>query len=101
MSHVAVLVNSVNIRHVTLCRVNVASASRQQARVTDFLPCTSEPGYHSRYSDWLRAGRLRGWSSSPGRVSFLHVVQTGSGVHPTTYPIGTGGYFPGGKATGA
>jgi hypothetical protein len=26
--------------------------------------------------------------SSPGRVkNFLHVVQTGSGVHPTSYPM--------------
>jgi hypothetical protein len=28
--------------------------------------------------------------------SFLHVVQTGSGVHPISYPMGTGG-----KAAGA
>jgi hypothetical protein len=28
--------------------------------------------------------------------SLLHVVQTGSGVHPTSYPMGTGG-----KAAGA
>jgi hypothetical protein len=25
-------------------------------------------------------------------------VQTGSGVHPASYPIGTGGSFPGSKA---
>jgi hypothetical protein len=25
-----------------------------------------EPSQRSRYSDWLRAGRPRGWSSSPG-----------------------------------
>jgi hypothetical protein len=31
----------------------------------------------------------------------LHVVQTGCGVHPTSYPMGTGGPFPGGKAAGA
>jgi hypothetical protein len=31
--------------------------------------------------------------------SVLHIVQTGSGVHPT-YPMGTGGSFPGGKAAG-
>jgi hypothetical protein len=31
-------------------------------------------------------------SSSPSRVkNFLHVVQTGSGVHPTSSPMGTGG----------
>jgi len=30
-----------------------------------------------------------------------HRVQTGSGDHPTSNPMGTGGSFPGGKATGA
>jgi hypothetical protein len=33
--------------------------------------------------------------------SLLRVVQTGFGVHPTSYPMGTGVFFPGGKATGA
>jgi hypothetical protein len=61
-----------------------------------------EPGQRSRYSDWLWAGRLRGQSSSPGRVkNFLHVVKIGSGAHPASYPVSTGGSFPGAKATGA
>jgi hypothetical protein len=30
--------------------------------------------------------------------SLLYVVQTGSGVHPTSYPMDTGGSFPGVKA---
>jgi hypothetical protein len=61
-----------------------------------------EPGKRSQYSDWLRAGRLRGRSSSPGRFkNFLHVVQTDSEVHPISYPMSTGGSFPGGKAGGA
>jgi hypothetical protein len=33
--------------------------------------------------------------------SLLHVVQTDSGTHPASYPMGTGGSFPGGKAAGA
>jgi hypothetical protein len=39
-----------------------------------------------------------GGSSSPGRekISLLHIVQTGSGVHLTFYKMGTGG-----KAAGA
>jgi hypothetical protein len=46
------------------------------------------------YRDWLRAGRHRSRSSSPGKVkNLLHVVQTGSGAHPTSYPMGTGGFF--------
>jgi hypothetical protein len=31
----------------------------------------------------------------------FHVVQTGSGAHPTSYPVGTGGSFHGGKAAEA
>jgi hypothetical protein len=53
-----------------------------------YLQRIGEPGYRSRYSDWLGAGRLRGRSSSPGRVkNFLHVVQTssGRGVKLTTH----------------
>jgi hypothetical protein len=33
--------------------------------------------------------------------SLLHVVQTGSGAHPASYPMGTGGSFPEGKVAGA
>jgi hypothetical protein len=33
--------------------------------------------------------------------SLLHVVQAVSGVHPTSYTMGTGGSFLGGKAAGA
>jgi hypothetical protein len=36
-----------------------------------------------------------------GNFSLQHHVQTGSGAHPASYPVGTGGSFPGGKATGA
>jgi hypothetical protein len=35
--------------------------------------------------------RAEDFSSSP-------CVQTGSGAHPASYPMGTGGSFPGGKA---
>jgi hypothetical protein len=35
------------------------------------------------------------------RIFSSHVVQTGSGVHPASYPTGTVGSFPGGKAVGA
>jgi hypothetical protein len=34
------------------------------------------------------------------RIFLFHVVQTGSGVHPTSYRKGTGGSFPGAKAAG-
>jgi hypothetical protein len=34
-------------------------------------------------------------------VSFFHSVQTGSSVHPTSYPVRTGVSFLGGKEAGA
>jgi len=36
-----------------------------------------------------------------GILSLQHGVQTGSGAHTASYPMGTRGYFLGGKATGA
>jgi hypothetical protein len=43
-----------------------------------------------------------GLSSSPGRgKKCFHVVQNGSGVHPTSYSMVTGDCFTGGKAAGA
>jgi alpha-glucosidase (family GH31 glycosyl hydrolase) len=40
------------------------------------------------------------YSSLPSLV-LLNIVQTGIGVHPTSYPMDTGGSFPGGKAAEA
>jgi hypothetical protein len=34
------------------------------------------------------------------RILLLHVVETGSAAHAVSYQMGTGGYFPGGKAAG-
>jgi hypothetical protein len=34
-------------------------------------------------------------------LSLLHVVQTGSGAHPASYSMGTGGSFPGAKVARA
>jgi hypothetical protein len=39
----------------------------------------------------VRSPTVADFSSSP-------CVQTGSGAHPASYPMGTGGSFPGGKA---
>jgi hypothetical protein len=37
----------------------------------------------------------------PGNFSLHHRVKNGSGAHPASYPIGTRGSFPGGKAAAA
>jgi hypothetical protein len=36
-----------------------------------------------------------------GNFSLCHCVQNGSGTHSVSYPMGTRGCSPGGKATGA
>jgi hypothetical protein len=48
--------------------------------------------------------RLDSWSSIPGRSKrffSFHNIQTSSGVHPASYPMGTDGYLPRGKAARA
>jgi hypothetical protein len=41
----------------------------------------------------------RGSIPDRGRGFFLYLcIQTGSGAHPASYPMGTGGPFPAGKA---
>jgi hypothetical protein len=49
-----------------------------------FLPLTLKFSIHRRDSDWQE-------------FSLPHVVETGSGVHPTSYPKGTVGSFSGNK----
>jgi hypothetical protein len=47
-----------------------------------------------------RGSRVR-FLVEAGNFSLHHRVQNGSGVHRSSYPMGTGGSFPGGKAAGA
>jgi hypothetical protein len=67
-----------------------------------------------QFKSFLRAGiaqtvqrRVTGWTAGVQFLggerdfSLLHSVQTGSGGHPTSYPIATGGSFHWGKAAGA
>jgi hypothetical protein len=47
-----------------------------------------------------RGSRVR-FPAGAGNFSLHQRFQNGSGVHPTSYPMGTRGSFPGGKAVGA
>jgi hypothetical protein len=51
----------------------------------------SDYGLDDRVIEVLSPTGAENFSSSP-------CVQTGSGAHPASYPMGTGGSFPGGKA---
>jgi hypothetical protein len=50
--------------------------------------------HHAR--SWMIGGLSIGRG---GNFSLHHHVHTGSGAHPTSYPVGTRGSFPRGKAT--
>jgi hypothetical protein len=47
-----------------------------------------------------RGSRVR-FQAGARSFSLHHRVQNGSGAHPASYPMGTRGSFPGGKAAGA
>jgi hypothetical protein len=47
-----------------------------------------------------RGSRVR-FPAGAGNFSLYHRVQNGSEAHTTSYPMGTRGSFPGGKAAGA
>jgi hypothetical protein len=54
------------------------------------------------WTGYMLEGRVIGVRVPAGaRLSPLHVVQAGSGPHPASFPMGTGGFFPGGSAAGA
>jgi hypothetical protein len=54
---------------------------------------------HTSVVDMATGYGLEDWealSSIPGKVKnllLLHIVQTGYGAHPTTYPVGSGSTF--------
>jgi hypothetical protein len=47
-----------------------------------------------------RGSRVR-FSAGARNFSLHHRVHNGPGAHPASYPMDTGGAFPGGKAAGA
>jgi hypothetical protein len=47
-----------------------------------------------------RGSRVR-FLAGDGNFSLHHHIQNGAGAHPASYPMGTKGSFPGGKAAGA
>jgi hypothetical protein len=69
--------------------------------INNFKVRLKKPGYLTRYSDGLRAGRPGIDSLWARDFSLVQSLRTDSGAQPASYPMGTGGSFPGGKAAGA
>jgi hypothetical protein len=57
----------------------------------------SSVGIAMGYGLEVRGSRVR-FPVEAENFSLRHRVQNGSGAHPPSYPISTGGSFPGGKA---
>jgi hypothetical protein len=64
------------------------------------LSLHSTNNFHRYYGLDDRGSRIR-FPAGAGNFSLHHRVQNGSGVHPTSYPMDTGGSFPGGKTAGS
>jgi hypothetical protein len=62
---------------------------------SQFLP--SDPGTDSNYTMGWTTAKLGFDSQRWQKTYFLNTVQTGSEAHPASYPMGTGGCFPGVK----
>jgi len=63
------------------------------------MPCKSPDSSDSK-ALVVRGSRVR-IPAEAGKFSLHHRIQTGSGAHPASYPMGTTGSFPEGKATAA
>jgi hypothetical protein len=56
--------------------------------------------FSNKTSDWLRARRSRGPSSSPGRIKNFQFSISPTGDHPVSFPIDTGAISSGIKRPG-
>jgi hypothetical protein len=61
--------------------------------------CDSSVGIALDYGLDFRGSRVR-FPAGAGNFSLHHRVQTDTGAYPASYPMGTRGSFPGGKAAG-
>jgi hypothetical protein len=74
--------------------VNCMNSSRKSLSHTPFSLIALGYGLEDRGSG------VR-FPAGAGNFSLHRRVQDGSGTHPASYPMGTRGSFPGGKAAGA
>jgi hypothetical protein len=65
-----------------------------------FLTLALDGGIALGYGQDDRGSRVR-FPAEAGNFAIHHHVQNGSGAHPASYPLGTRGSFPGGKAARA
>jgi len=73
----------------------------EPGNVLTVRPCSTVPltCRTNRISDLSFSFILR-FPAGAGNFSLHHRIQNGSGAHPASYPMGTRGSFPAGKAAG-
>jgi hypothetical protein len=93
-----ILLNTLFSKTLSLCSLKWETKFRthtiQPARSRD-----SSVGIARDYELDDRGSRVR-FPAGVGNFSLHHRVQNCSGAHPASYPMGTRGCFPGGKAAG-
>jgi hypothetical protein len=106
-----VSISDLNFNHVTyyfyvVKRINTNKTQNHCLEYLRFILLISINAARSRVSsgsivsDYGLDDRAIGVRSPAGAKDFSSslCVQTGSGAHPASYPMGTGGPFPGGKS---
>jgi hypothetical protein len=86
-----------------LVRKRIRKSSRFLVLTYVLLQMTQRSGILSLFTAQSVWQLATGWTvrgSNPRGARFSAPIQTGPGVHPASYTMGTG-CFPGGKATGA
>jgi hypothetical protein len=100
------------VRHISLYLLLLVHSNKLQlqpsteklCRAPDLMKRAMLQMWDDWYSDWLRAGRPRGWSSSPGRdKNFVFSTSSKPALEPTQPPVQSVpvGSFLGVKAAGA
>jgi hypothetical protein len=84
-------------------KIDDSQRGASEGRLIFLLSCSVQPGVEIAqwYSARLQAG-LSGVRvpAEAGNFSPHYHVQIGSGAHSASYPMGSRGFFPGGKAAG-
>jgi hypothetical protein len=92
--------NEYNLMEELHCKVSVKTYF--PSHIFQYIPQNLYRSWVSSVSIPTDYG-LDGMGSVPSRrkrFSVLHNIQTGSGAHHASYPVGTGGSFPRVKVTG-
>jgi hypothetical protein len=86
--------------HIDMFNISVTYDLAIMDTVHYLKSCDSSVGTALGYGLDDRGSTVR-FLAGTGNFSLHHRVLHGSGAHPASYPMGTRGSFPGGKAAGA